>query len=101
MSNLVVLPIIIPLLAGVIVAFINKKLPLVRGISQVFAIISLGFTIYVTYLVFTTGNIILETGSWPAPYGIIFVADPLSILLVLTTNLLTVACIFIAPSLVS
>src|SRR5699024_12878522 len=34
-------------------------------------------------------------------YGIIFVADPLSILLVLTTNILSTACIFISPRLVS
>src|SRR5699024_11266342 len=52
-------------------------------------------------LVFKDGSIVLETGSWVAPYGIIFVADYLSIILVLTTAILSTACIFISPRLVS
>ena len=101
MSNLVVLPIIIPLLAGIIIAFFNKNLPIARTLSKIFIVINLFVTAYVTYLVFTQGIIVLETGSWEAPYGIIFVADPLSIILVLTTNILTTACLFIAPKLVN
>src|SRR5699024_7369582 len=101
MSNFAVLPIIIPLLAGVIIAFFNKKIIVARVLSKIFIVINLFVTAYVTYLVFTQGLLILETGSWEAPYGIVFVADPLSILLVLTTNILSVACIFISPRLVS
>src|SRR5690625_1364646 len=92
MSNLAVLPIIIPFVAGVIVA---------RVLSKIFILMNLATSLYVTYLVFSQDMIVLETGSWEAPYGIIFVADPLSILLVLTTNILSAACIFIAPRLVS
>lgn len=101
MSNLAVLPIIIPLLAGIIIAFFHKKLTLARGLSKCFILINLFVSAYITYLVFATGTIVLETGSWEAPYGIIFVADPLAIVLVLTTNILTTACLFIAPKLVS
>ncbi len=101
MSNLVVLPIIIPLLAGIIIAFFHKKLPIARALSKIFIVINLIVAAYVTYLVFTNGMIVLETGSWQAPYGIVFVADPLSVILVLTTNILTTACLFIAPKLVS
>ena len=101
MSNLAVLPIIIPLLAGTLVAFVNKKLTVARFLSKLFILLNFGVVAYITYIVFTTGNIVLETGSWSAPYGIVFVADPLSILLVITTNILSVACIFIAPKLVS
>lgn len=101
MSNLAVMPIIIPLLAGILVAFFHKNLPVVRLLSKGFILINLFVTAYVTYLVFTTGTIVLETGSWEAPYGIIFVADSLAVLLVLTTNILATACLFIAPKLVS
>src|SRR5690625_2987559 len=101
MSNFAVMPIIIPLLAGILVAFFHKKLHIARFLSKLFIIISFAITSYMTYIVFTTGNLVLETGSWPAPYGIIFVADPLSSVLVLTTNVLSVACLFIAPKLVS
>lgn len=101
MSNLAVLPIIIPLLAGILLAFFNKNVVLSRALAKIFIIINLLVTAFVTYKVFQDGSIILETGSWVAPYGIIFVADYLSIILVLTTNILTTACLFIAPKLVS
>lgn len=101
MSNLAVLPIIIPLFAGIMAAFFNRKLTIARSLSKLLIVSNLIVVFYIAYLVFETGNIVLETGSWPAPYGIVFVADPLSILLVLTTNILSVACIFIAPKLVS
>lgn len=101
MSNLAVLPIIIPLFAGILVAFFHNKLSIARFISKVLILINLAVTAYIASVVFESGSIILETGSWPAPYGIIFVADPLSMLLVVTTNILSVACLFIAPKLVS
>src|SRR5699024_3013672 len=83
------------------IAFFNKKIIVARVLSKIFIVINLFVTAYVTYLVFTQGLLILVTGSWEAPYGIVFVADPLSILLVLTTNILSVACIFISTRLVS
>ncbi|ASN05158.1 Na+/H+ antiporter subunit D [Virgibacillus necropolis] len=97
MSNLAVLPIIIPLLAGVILAFFPKKVNLVRTLTKVFSITSLSVVAYITWQVVTNGPIILETGNWPAPYGIILVADPLAIILVLTTNIILTACAFYAP----
>lgn len=101
MSNLAVLPIIIPLFAGIIVAFFHNKLTIARFLSKLFILMNLFVVAYVTYIVFDVGNIVLETGSWEAPYGIVFVADPLSTVLVLTTNILSVACLFIAPKFVS
>ncbi|SFD56362.1 multisubunit sodium/proton antiporter, MrpD subunit [Lentibacillus persicus] len=97
MSNLAVLPIIIPLMAGIILAFFPKKLTLVRLLTKVFIIGNLGVAAFTAWLVFTQGPIILETGDWQAPYGIIIVADELSILLVLTTNIVAAACAFYAP----
>lgn len=101
MSNLAVLPIIIPLLAGILLAFFHNNLRISRFLSKLFILINLIVVVYVTYIVFQEGSLILETGSWVAPYGIVFVADYFSIILVLTTNLLSVACLFIAPKLVS
>src|SRR5699024_6263933 len=101
MSNFAVLPIIIPLLAAVIIAFFNKKIIVTRVLSKIFIVIKLFVTAYVTYLVFTQVLLILETGSWVAPYAFVFVVEPLSILLVLSTNILSVVCMFISPRLVS
>lgn len=97
MSNLAVLPIIIPLIAGIILAFFPKWLTLVRILSKIFIIGNLAVVSFAAWLVFNQGSIILETGDWAAPYGIIIVADQLSILLVLTTNVVAAACAFYAP----
>ncbi|ALX48152.1 Na+/H+ antiporter subunit D [Lentibacillus amyloliquefaciens] len=97
MSNLAVLPIIIPLLAGIILAFFPKQLSLVRTLTKIFVIGNLVIACYTAWQVFNQGAIILETGDWAAPYGIIIVADGLSILLVLTTNIVAAACAFYAP----
>src|SRR5690625_4577987 len=101
MNNLAVLPIILPLIAGFTVAFFNKKIKISRFLTKLFMTINLIIVIYMTYLVFQNGAIILEAGNWVAPYEIVFVADPLSIIVVLTTNILATVCAFIAPQLVS
>lgn len=97
MNNLAVLPIIIPLFAGIILAFFPKKVAVLRALTKVFAISSLAVVAFIAWQVVQNGPIILETGNWSAPYGIILVADPLAILLVLTTNIILVACAFYAP----
>lgn len=101
MTNLAVMPIIFPLLAGIFLIFINNKITVSRFLSRLFIIVNLLIVFYTTYLVFTMGTIVLETGSWMAPYGITFVADSLAIIIVLTTNILATAIAFIAPKLVS
>ncbi|KHE71779.1 Na+/H+ antiporter subunit D [Halobacillus sp. BBL2006] len=97
MSNLVVLPIILPLLAGILAAFIPKKRTLVRASSQAFAVIHLLLVGWIFLQVKGQGSLVLETGDWAAPYGIILVGDMLSMTLVLTTNIVAVACVFFAP----
>src|SRR5690625_4587240 len=100
MSNLAVMPIIFPLFAGIILVFLNKRTNLVRHLTKWFAFINLLIVAFTTYIVFMDGVIILETGTWVAPYGIIFVADSLSILIVLATSLITMVIALIAPKLV-
>lgn len=97
MSNLVILPIIIPLLAGVIVAFTNKHTLITRSLTKIFVIINLGVVTYLAWTVIQNQTIVLETGGWAAPYGIVFVADSLAVIILLTTNIVATACAFYAP----
>ncbi|MDC3415597.1 Na+/H+ antiporter subunit D [Aquibacillus salsiterrae] len=97
MSNLAVLPIVMPLIAGVLLAFFHNKLPLVRTLAKVLTIINFLVVLYVFYYVINNGSVVLETGGWIAPYGIILVADIFSITLVLTTNIIALATVFYAP----
>ncbi len=97
MTNLITLPILIPLIAGTLFVFWRKKLPFVRMGTQIITIINLIVTAFITFLVVQNGPIILETGGWVAPYGIILVGDALSLSLLLTTNVIAVAAAFYAP----
>ncbi|WP_217586779.1 Na+/H+ antiporter subunit D [Lentibacillus saliphilus] len=97
MSNLAVLPIIIPLLSGIIVAFFAKNVKVSRVLAALFTIINALVAVYLTSVVFTDGTVILETGDWVAPFGIVLVADPLAAVLVMTTNIIALASVFYAP----
>lgn len=98
MSNLVILPIIIPFLAGVAMIFFRQRLPFVRFLTKATTIINLIVSLYLGFVVFQHGALVLETGDWVAPYGIILVADPLSAALVIIVNLIAIACAFYAFS---
>lgn len=97
MTNLAILPIIIPLLTGIILIFIHKKLTWVRPVTKIMSLVNLIVALYVAYTVFRDGIIVLETGGWEAPFGIAIVADPLAMILVISTQLVAVACAFYAP----
>jgi multicomponent Na+:H+ antiporter subunit D len=97
MSNLTVLPILLPLVAGIILAFIHKKTTLTRNLSKVFAVLNFLIVGWVFLHVKNQGTLVLEMGSWEAPFGIVLVGDLLAMTLVLTTNIIAVACVFFAP----
>lgn len=97
MSNLAILPIILPLFAGIIVAFTNKNTGITRLLTKFFSVIGLGVSIFIAWIVLNGETIVLETGSWVAPYGIVFVADSLAVLIIVTTNIVATACAFYAP----
>ncbi len=97
MTNLIFLPILIPLIAGTMFVFFRKRLPLVRAGTQIVTILNLAVTAFVTYYVFENGTLVLQTGGWDAPYGIILVGDALAMSLILTTNIIAVAAAFYAP----
>nr|WP_186576518.1 Na+/H+ antiporter subunit D [Aquibacillus kalidii] len=98
MSNLAVLPIVIPMIAGILLAFFHKKIPLVRSLAKILTTTNTLVVLFIWLYVKENGAVILETGGWEAPYGIILVADLLSITLVLTTNIIGIAAVFYAPA---
>ncbi|WP_156291140.1 Na+/H+ antiporter subunit D [Oceanobacillus salinisoli] len=96
MSNLAVLPIVLPLIAAIILIFFNSNVKISRLLTKVFSLAGLAVAGYVFLHVMENGTITLQTGSWVAPYGIILVVDALSAVLILTTNIVSVACAFYA-----
>src|SRR5690625_177674 len=96
MNNLLVLPMVIPLLTGIMLVFFKRFVPVQRWVS-VLALIANGIiSIVILNRIQDKGILHLNFGGWKPPYGILFVGDSFAMLLVLTTNIVAVVCILYA-----
>lgn len=93
MSNLLILPIIIPMLTAVFLIFFKKNIILQRWISVISITGTLFASIVLIEKIKNNGIQTLDLGSWPAPFGITLVSDMLSALLVTATSLIALCCI--------
>lgn len=95
MNNWVVLPLLIPLCTGIILIFFSsiRSQRLISGIS---AFLNIAATAYLVHMVRSEGIQTLHMSGWKPPFGIVFVADMLSSLLVLTSAVIVAACLFYA-----
>ena len=98
MNNLIVLPLIIPIMTAVILVFLRKNIILQRIISIFTMIFITVISIMVLSAVQTEGIIKLDFGGWLPPFGILFVADSFSMLLVVVANVVTIICLIYAFS---
>lgn len=94
MNNVIILPVIVPLLAGVLLIFFKNNLSAQRFLSAAGLLISTGITLFLLHQVHVDGIQTLAAGDWQPPFGIVFVADMFAVLLVLTTHLVGLACLF-------
>lgn len=85
-GHLVVLPIILPIAAAMIQLLTGEGTGrLHRRISLGAILVLLGVGVFLLDTSLRTGPPLLAIGNWPAPYGIVLIADPLSgYMLVLT-----------------
>ncbi|AJY73957.1 Na+/H+ antiporter subunit D [Paenibacillus beijingensis] len=96
MNNLIVFPLLIPLCTAVLLIFLNGRLALQRWISMFGVLLCAASAAVMVYQVGHRGIQTLQMGGWMAPYGIVFVADMLAALLVLTTSVVAAACLLYA-----
>ncbi|MDA3131082.1 Na+/H+ antiporter subunit D [Aliibacillus thermotolerans] len=95
MNNIITLPILIPLLTGIFLIFF-RSIPLQKWISAIALIVTTGVSAYIIHLISTHGILTLQLGGWEAPYGITLVADMFAALLVLTTAMVSLCCLYYA-----
>jgi multicomponent Na+:H+ antiporter subunit D len=93
MNNLVILPIIIPFIAGAILIFFYNRIWIQRFISVLSLLMSLGVSYMLGTQVYQSGIQTLEVGGWAPPFGIVLVADMLAVIMVITANLVGLACL--------
>lgn len=99
--NIVVVPLLIPLVTGIMLVFANRSTSLSRWISGASGIISVLVSAFLVHKVHTSGILALHVGGWTAPFGITLVADMYAALLVLVTMVIGAAVIFYSFSTIS
>lgn len=90
MSNLVVAPIVLPLLTGAVLLFVRRR-SWQRSLSGAFAALGVLVAAALAVEVWREGVQTLAAGDWPAPFGIILVADLTSAAFVLATSVAALA----------
>ncbi|MEW8970074.1 MAG: Na+/H+ antiporter subunit D [Mesobacillus sp.] len=94
MNNLIILPILIPLITGVVLIFFSKNIMAQRWISAISGLITIVASFMLANHVYRNGIQTMDLSNWEAPYGITLVSDMLSALLVLTTSIIAFASLF-------
>ena len=93
MNNIVVLPMVIPVLAGILLIFLRPYINAQRWISFGVMLANMGIGFYILNRIQTEGILRLDFGGWEPPFGILFVADSFSAILVLTASAVTAVCL--------
>lgn len=91
MNVLLMLPIIIPLLSGILLLFFRRYRSLQLIITNLSAFIHLIVSILLLRSVWRGGIQVTQIGNWPAPYGITIVADLFSAIMILLASITTLA----------
>jgi multicomponent Na+:H+ antiporter subunit D len=85
---LVVLPLVVPLVAAAasLLAWGNNTIQRWLGVIGTFGLLVVGLALLVA--VREQGILVVQVGNWPAPFGIVLVADLLSAIMVLITGVI-------------
>jgi len=97
LDHLPILPVVLPLLAGIVLLVLrNRSLAVQRGVSLVAALALIPLAIALVQTAADGTQLVYQLGNWAAPYGIVLVVDRLAAWLLLTTALLAVFALLYA-----
>jgi multicomponent K+:H+ antiporter subunit D len=99
-DHLIIAPVALPLLAGAVMLLLAERrhaLKAAIGAASTFALIGIAIALLVSVDAApgssSSGIGVYRLGNWPAPFGIVLVADRLSTLMVLLTSILGAAAL--------
>jgi len=96
MSNMIVLPLIVPVITAILLVFLREHIILQRIIS----VLTLSFVVLIGIVLLIAiqeqGVLRIDFSGWGPPFGILFVADSFAVLLVLIANIVAVICVLYA-----
>jgi multicomponent K+:H+ antiporter subunit D len=97
MSHLVIAPLLLPLLIGVALILLRGSAsPVRRALSGAATLVLVGVALALLFQVSDGEVLVYRLGNWPAPFGIVLVADRLAAVMVLVTALLAASVVLYA-----
>ncbi|MCR8645403.1 Na+/H+ antiporter subunit D [Paenibacillus sp. N1-5-1-14] len=98
MNNLLIAPVIIPLLTGMVLIVFQKNISLQRILSLAALLVTGVISVLLMNQIKDSGILTIQLGGWEAPFGISFVGDMFSALLLMATSIVSVCCVIYAFS---
>ncbi|WP_409367573.1 Na+/H+ antiporter subunit D [Lysinibacillus sp. 38-6] len=96
MSNMIVLPLIVPVITAILLVFLRENIMIQRIVS----LCTLGFVVIISGVLLlevqSQGVMRIDFSGWLPPFGILFVADSFAMLLVLVANIVATICVIYA-----
>ncbi|MDQ0299790.1 multicomponent Na+:H+ antiporter subunit D [Salibacterium salarium] len=89
MTNLMIWPILIPLLTGVVLLLAPKRVLFQRVLSSIAGVALIVLNIFILLSIHQDGILTLELGGWNPPFGIVLVGDMLAALLITATSIVS------------
>lgn len=98
MNNIIAMPVIIPLLVSILLVFLRPFIKVQRALSFLALVGTAVVSLVILNSISINGILRLDFGGWKPPFGILFVADSFSVLLVLTTAIISAVILLYAFS---
>ena len=93
-DHLVIVPVVLPLVTGAATLLFNERRVALKGaINLVSVLVLIAAAVLLLRLVDAGSTQVYRIGDWPAPFGIVLVADRLSTAMVLLTSVLGLAAL--------
>lgn len=89
-TNLPLLPVLIPMITGIVLFFFRKNTAVQRSVSLIGVLVMLAAAVFLLIAARQRGILVYTAGGWAPPYGIVFTADLFSCIMVLMGSILSV-----------
>ncbi|MFI7574900.1 Na+/H+ antiporter subunit D [Micromonospora sp. NPDC049497] len=96
MSQLLPLPVVVPLLGAALTLLLARWPGLQRTVSVICLAITLGVAVALLVQAYRHGPVVVQVGGWPAPVGIVLVADQLAALMLVVSSAVTLCVLLYA-----
>ncbi|GAB3972552.1 Na+/H+ antiporter subunit D [Plantactinospora veratri] len=89
MTHLVPLPVVVPLLGAALTLVVGRRPIAQRAISVTALVVTLAVAVLLLWRAHWHGPLVVHVGGWPAPLGIVLVADQLAALMLVVSAAVT------------